>query len=452
MLSGPDSAVISPTALPEYSRPSGALPPVLARLSSNRNGMEPMSTPRQRRMAAIIKTLASLFRKEDPGGWIGLRAKAGQQPSIVGANLFLLACSIDGQQREERVNRVAQRFVFGIVPKANRPSMWKWIVANHTPLTWRRKKLEYGLHHLTAWHDAVYDFARFIESNLDGDPRRIWRGCPPDVIPMDYVRTVFHLMGLGPARSRMTVGALRDHRLITGSSDFKDDIHVRRGMKRLGLARSDSSDDVLSAGREFFGQDSWVVDLVLYRLGKRQACTRTQVQREYQQRIVEKRDKTVRQSWAAQETRWREVVRAAANETHRAMHSRGWGIKPSHADQAAGFLVHRTRGRLSSLFMGNELYIWNGIALDVQTASVQLLHGLEFHPDSRVSGSKAFRNMLVKEGYDPWYDDRQRWETHYRILDSFRYHRNPDRVGHHVSRALVDASLKAELMLGRLRR
>jgi hypothetical protein len=101
--------------------------------------------------------------------------------------------------------------------------------------------------------------------------------------------------------------------------------------------------------------------------------------------------------------------------------------------------------------MGNELYIWNGIELDVQTASIQLMHGLEFNPDSRVSRSGAIRNRLVKEGYDPWYDDRQRWETHYRILDSFPYHTSADRVGHDVSRALVDASLKAELMLGRVR-
>jgi hypothetical protein len=246
----------------------------------------------------------------------------------------------------------------------------------------------------------------------------------------------------------MLVGALRDHDLVKGTSDFKDDVHVRRGMKKLGLTRSDSSEEVLAAGRELFGQDSWAVDLVLYRLGKENLCTKAHIQRIHRERIIEKRDQKVRQAWASRKALWGSVIRSAMVATRNTLTDPRWNVKPSHDETSTGFLLSQRRGLLSSQFREGGLYIWTGLELNVSHASIDLYSGFEFEADGRLARTRRFRDELVKGRYDAEYEDTSGgWEKHYRTLGSFGYGRNPEAVKKQVVKASVDASLKAQSLL-----
>ena len=117
----------------------------------------------------MVRKLAEIMRRDEPFEWAGLRRTFGEQPSLPGANLFILGSAVDGGQQPADVAwRSAQRFVFGIVPPAEREWVWDWIVRRHTPGEWRRKRRAYALHRNRAWHDRVYRFAEFISKHLDG--------------------------------------------------------------------------------------------------------------------------------------------------------------------------------------------------------------------------------------------------------------------------------------------
>jgi hypothetical protein len=374
-------------------------------------------TPTQRRSVTMVKRLARLMKRDAPNEWPGLRDAFGRAPSRLGASLFFLGSAIDGGRQPADVAwRSAQRFVLGIVPLHARDEVWSWILRTHTLTTWRRRRRAYGLHRIGAWHDRVYRFARFIIDNLNGDPRNIWRRIPEDVDPIDHLRSVLYTMRFGPALTRMVVGALVDHGLVKGDTAFKDDIHVRRGMKALGLSRSQNSRDVLEAGLRFFGRHSWKVDLVLYRLGERGYKSRAAIERYYRERLIERRDDKVRAQWKQQQERLRKIVRAAMANARKRARLSGWRFEVADDGDSIGFLMSRRRGIGATDFVRNSLEVWVGLSVNIGEATIAAWTQFDFDIESRVARSEALRDALQHERYKCSYFDADGWEMHCRRL------------------------------------
>jgi hypothetical protein len=396
----------------------------------------------------MIRRLAKLLRKDGPSEWPGLRDRFGEQPSRIGANIFVLGCAVDGgQQTADVAWRAAQRFVLGVVPPKEREHVWDWIVRQHTLTEWRRRRAAYGLHRNRIWHTRVYRFADFIAKYVGGDPRNIWRRVPEGVEPMDHVRSVLQTMRFGPALSRMLVGALLDHGLLKGETAFKDDIYVRRGMRRLGLASSESNLAVLEAGRRFFGKNSWAVDLVLYRLGEQGYRTRRQIERYYRQRVLEKRDERVQQLWKKRRRAWLSIVRRALAEATAKLQAAGWSSISNHGKDFLGFLVSTKRGALGSEFRNESLYVWSGVALNVPETCIEVWNQVEFDIDGPVARSLKLRDRLRAEGYNCSYNDAGGWEIHYKLMRNCSISKRPKNLSRGLAGALVRGTEKAVRML-----
>jgi hypothetical protein len=99
-----------------------------------------------------------------------------------------------------------------------------------------------------------------IDHQYGGDPRRIWRR--GDGKPL--LEVLEKEVGVGPARVRMIIGALRDNRLINpGKIDFKPDVWVTRLMNALHLCSTTRVNAVLQDGRRLF-RDPWLADTCFY--------------------------------------------------------------------------------------------------------------------------------------------------------------------------------------------
>ncbi len=411
-----------------------------------------MITPQQRQMAMMIRKLAKLMRKDVPNEWPGLPGQFGGQPSRTGANIFILGSAVDGgQQPADIAWRAAQRFVLGVVPIRERERMWDWIVRYHTLSDWRRKRSAYGLHRNRLWHSRVYRFAEFISRYLNGDARNIWRHVPDGVASIDYTRSILHAMRFGPALSRMVVGALLDHGLLKGDSAFKDDIHVRRGMRLLGLASSKAGRAVLEAGERFFGANSWEVDLAFYRLGEQGYKTRRQIESYYRRRIDDRGDEDVRCRWRKQSRGWQNVVNTAIAAIEVQL-GESWEVIPNHGNDYLGFEIRTTRGLLRDEFMREYLQVWTGAALNVPEACVEIWNHVEFDIDGPVARSLKLRDALRAAGYKCSYDDFDRWETHYKRVRNCSIAKRPERLARGVLRSLSGATEEAIDILGNVRR
>lgn len=396
----------------------------------------------------MLRELAEVMRRDEPIEWCGLRKKRGQQPSRIGGHLFMLGAAVDGgRQRADVAWRATQQFVLGTVPRRERQWVWDWIVRRHSRRQWSRMRRAYSLHRSRAWHDRIYRLAQFISVNLDGDPRNIWRKAPDEVDVIDHVRSVLYTMRFGPALSRMVVGALLDHGLVKGETAFKDDIHVRRGMRLLRLARTDGSKDVLESGRRFFGANSWKIDLALYRLGEQGYRTRAGIVKYYLDRVVNKRDEKVRQTWLRRRAEWRPIVQASRDLTTNRINDKGWITAPSSSRGYLGFTLASRRGRIATEFRSERLEIWSGVMANVAEASIEVWHEVGFDMNSSVARSLKVRAWLRGEGYKSSYDDATKWETHYKLLRHFPVTRRPGRVARGVSAAIARRAEKLVRML-----
>lgn len=215
----------------------------------------------------MIEEVAEFLRSEwlsdeNFEGWPGLPDEPASQPTLEGANYFFLGCCVDYQERMYTAWSKARRFCFKTVPDGKLATIWEWIT-DHSQDEWQSRYQQYALHRFPAAHQRVYRIANTLQSHFGGDPRNIWATGNVSRLPSILEND----LAVGPAISRMIVGALRDHRLIDlQGTDFKPDRYVCRLMKSFGLSETEEWEDVCEAGKRCFA-DPWLVDCAFFHLG-----------------------------------------------------------------------------------------------------------------------------------------------------------------------------------------
>lgn len=214
-----------------------------------------------------VKVISDLLldnRGKDTEFWYWL--KPNQSPSIKDANKFLLASILDYQMRAELVWENARRLAEDIFGDPD--DLWHRIT-NVTLEEWSEKRRVYSLHRFPKGHERVWTIGKRIVQQYEGDARNIWK-------TQSIEATLYCLydLGVGEQISRMIVGALIDVGQITGKSDVKVDIHVRRALGRI-LRGSEFLDNeaeiIIEITRDMNPDNPWLLDRPLYLLGK-QLC------------------------------------------------------------------------------------------------------------------------------------------------------------------------------------
>ena len=214
--------------------------------------------------ANTVTRLLLINRKKDTEFWYWL--KPNLKPSRKDANKFFLASILDYQMRVEIVWENARRLAEDIFDDPE--YLWHRITSI-TLEEWMAKRKEYSLHRFPKGHERVWTIGKRIVHQYKGDTRNIWEN-------QSIEGTLYRLidLGAGDQISRMIAGALIDTGQITGKSDVKVDIHVRRVLGRLLIGREYDeleSDDVIELTREMNPDNPWLLDRPLYLLGK-QLC------------------------------------------------------------------------------------------------------------------------------------------------------------------------------------
>lgn len=201
------------------------------------------------------------MRGEDEGVWTWL--EPGVRPTKKNANKFLLASILDYQIKAEIAWESARRLSEDILGDTD--DLWETITACSLDV-WNAKWKEYSLHWLSKAHERVYTIGKRIVAYYGGDSRNIWEG--------QSIGEVLHRLsdlGVGPAISRMVVGALFDTGILSGRADVKADVHVCRVLGRLLMGSSfpfDRPEEAVEATRRMCPENPWLLDRALYMLGK----------------------------------------------------------------------------------------------------------------------------------------------------------------------------------------
>lgn len=201
------------------------------------------------------------MRGDDEGFWTWL--EPGVRPSKKNANKFLLASILDYQIKAETAWESARRLSEEFLGDTD--DLWEAITACSLD-EWNAKWKEYSLHWLSKAHERVYTIGRKLATYYGGDARRIWED-------QSIGEVLYRLteLGVGPAISRMVVGALIDTRILSGRGDVKPDVHVRRVLGRLLMGTefpSDRPEEAVEATRRMCPENPWLLDRGLYVLGK----------------------------------------------------------------------------------------------------------------------------------------------------------------------------------------
>ncbi len=280
-------------------------------------------------------------------GWPGLPDKRGQAPTLEQANEFFLGCCIDYMTKTRIVWENARRFCADIVPAEHRKTMWQWI-ADHSETDWVRLKGDYRLHRFPQAHVRIHRIANIICSQYDGDVRRVWT----DKSSRPLLAILQDDLKIGPALSRMVIGALRDHNLVSlDKSDPKPDVHVCRLMHALGLSSGTSQRVVLTAAQQLF-EDPWKADTALYLLG------------------AEYEVKSARQFWSVYDTvkTWERTRSSTQKRIEAVMDgfcegNQDWDYESCGTSHWAAVEMYKTDGRLKKE-MENNLWVWLGVGFN----------------------------------------------------------------------------------------
>jgi endonuclease III len=179
---------------------------------------------------------------------------------------FVLACLVDRQDTAERAWMLPYRL-------GERAGSWELAdLAALPPGAIAKHLLEPAALHRypDTMAPVVYAALQRIVSQYDGDTSRIWAGSPSSAA---VVRRLLEFDGCGPKIATMAANILvRDFRVPVSdkySIDVSVDVHVRRVMRRLGLARPDCSDEeIIYRAREMNPKFPGVIDLGLWELGR----------------------------------------------------------------------------------------------------------------------------------------------------------------------------------------
>jgi hypothetical protein len=320
-----------------------------------------MPTPERQQAAAKLQEFADFLRDEylDPDhfdGWPGLpvptRSHSVQETmpraERAGVDLYLLGCSVDMNEHTWRVWSGAQNF-YESVPASERPRLWEWI-SKHPPNEWNNRRPK--LHRYTKRHAKIHCIAQTLVKKLGGDPRKVWE----DHEGSKVLSVLEDDLQLGPQISRMTLGGLRDHKLVQmRRSPFKSDVWVCRAVKALKLSPTERPVDVERAGEELF-DDPWSVDGALWELGKDCAIKDLSDFKKYYDEMA---------SWKRIRTRVQPLVKGMIDELSAGLGSRnGWALQYDPTPHWAGIYLVRTEGPLEDE-MGDiqecEMWAWVGV-------------------------------------------------------------------------------------------
>jgi hypothetical protein len=146
--------------------------------------------------------------------------KPNQPISKKDANKFMLASILDYRMRSETVWENARRLADVILNDPD--NLWHEITSTSLE-EWQAKRSEYALHRFPKGHERVWIIGIHIAQQYEGDARKIWEHQSIEVTLYRLIK-----LGVGKQISRMIVGGLIDTGQLTGKSDVKVDIHVRR--------------------------------------------------------------------------------------------------------------------------------------------------------------------------------------------------------------------------------
>ena len=300
-------------------------------------------------------------------GWPFLPTQRGKQPTAAQANAFFLGCCINYHQLTRTAWRKADEFCRTHVGLANRERLWSWI-ARHSRHDWESRWAECGyLHPTPARHRKLYDIAMILRDRYRDDARELWR--KENVGRL--VEVLEDQLAIGPALTRMVIGALRDHRLITlKSSDVKPDIHVVRLMNAMGLSKTTKAVQVAADARRWFPKDPWVADLALYTLGASYgARTRADVLRIYRAIL----------DWRTVHPTLKRSLKGMVDDLKLASD----GVLRFYPDSSlhwAGFDLVEIRGGLKKAMYDDEtLWAWVGFGFDGKLVSAPTIAGSPEH-------------------------------------------------------------------------
>jgi hypothetical protein len=209
--------------------------------------------------------LAALLLKNRNGGedWGEISHLDGQRPSKQLANKFLACCLLDYQQKAEKAWDNGYRLVNEILH--NPEDLWGAITSVSRD-EWNAKKREYNLHWKIQGHERLWRIGKQMLAEYQGDARLIWEGQKAGMV----LERLWELRA-GDQISRMIVGALKDCGLITGASDVKADVYVRRVLglalegQEVGLGNAQHAVDL---ARELYPADPWQLDWALWHFGQ----------------------------------------------------------------------------------------------------------------------------------------------------------------------------------------
>jgi Predicted EndoIII-related endonuclease len=182
------------------------------------------------------------------------------------SHAFVLACLVDRQDTAERAWTLPYRL-------GERVGSWELadLAALPPEAIVKHVLVPDALHRFPAkMAPVVYAALKRIANRYDGDASRIWAGSPSSAA---IVRRFLEFDGCGPKIATMAANILvRDFRIPVSdkySIDVSVDVHVRRVMRRLGLVRTDCSDEeIIYRAREMNPKFPGVIDLGLWELGR----------------------------------------------------------------------------------------------------------------------------------------------------------------------------------------
>ena len=184
----------------------------------------------------------------------------GDVSSKKGANRFLICCLLDYQMDSNRVWQNGYRLVREILGDPD--DLWQ-AIASVSESDWRSKRDQYRLHRFPAAHNRLWAIATRIREFYSSDARNIWSG-------QSSAEVLERLLAIGAGEqiSRMIVGALRDCAQISGSSDVKGDVYVRRVLGRAFIGRITDAETAVGLARKLYSRDPWQLDWPIWSLGK----------------------------------------------------------------------------------------------------------------------------------------------------------------------------------------
>jgi hypothetical protein len=215
-----------------------------------------MRTLSQRKLKAVARLLLAQ-RIENPSGWWWING--GGRPSKKDANKYLMACLLDYAQPFEVSWEKAKRLAE--VQLGDPEDLWDSI-AQYTLPEWMETWREWKSHRFPKAHERIWTFGQHVLKNYEGDARRIWEGCPArDVVAR------LESMRMGPQLSRNAVGGLHDCRLVSGGSDVKADLHVKRVVGRVFFGGPINEETVHEVCRLMHPENPWLLDQGLFWTG-----------------------------------------------------------------------------------------------------------------------------------------------------------------------------------------